>query len=329
MMKYEIVSINTLVPLEKVFQSHLINLEDMINNDGFMLKAIIADRKMGVILDGSHRYVYLVMNGYTQAPVCFVDYKDENIRVGKHLCHRFFIDGDSGISKTECINRALKGNLFPPRTTRHFFTFRKNDISVPLSRLNRGVPVDVSGLISKSDISDEITSNEDYIKEINEETELLIDYLSEISQTKKYLTKQIALMKESRLVAFFPGKFHPPHIGHILTILNELPKYKKFIIGVSGDIPRNQVATPGKIADTLKLFFNSFNNVEVMLINGVLTETRYTYDLPKFDVLLSGNEDVLYWAKMKNIEFLFVPRSDGFMCNGTEVRATLFGDNNE
>ena len=180
-MKYKIVSIRSLVPLEKVFPTHLKNLEKMIDNDGFMLKAIIIDEKTGIVLDGSHRYVYLLKKGFKEAPVYLVNYNDENIRVGTHLRHRFLIDGDSGISKKECCSRALSGNLFSPRTTRHFFPFRKADISLPLDRLRKGKPVDVKHLISDVDTSEEITHNKTYIKEINEEVEVIIQYLSEVS----------------------------------------------------------------------------------------------------------------------------------------------------
>ena len=100
-MKCEIVSIDKLLPLELVFPTHLKNLEDMINKDGFLLKAVIVDRKTGTVLDGSHRYVYLLKNGYKEVPVYWTDYDDENIRVGTILSHRFMIDGDCGISKEE------------------------------------------------------------------------------------------------------------------------------------------------------------------------------------------------------------------------------------
>lgn len=192
-MDYEIVSIDDLLPLEKVFFSHLKNLEEMINNDGFLLKAIIADKKTGTILDGSHRYVYLLKNGYKTAPVHWVDYNNENIRVGTKLRHRFSIKPkeDIGISKDECTSRALTGDLFPPRTTRHFFTFRKDDIVLPLDKLKKGDVMDTSHLISKKNINAEIIHNKKYIEEINEEFEIIIEYLSEVLQVKKYLGEQI------------------------------------------------------------------------------------------------------------------------------------------
>jgi len=322
-MKYEIVSINKLLPLEKVFPTHLKNLEDMINKDGFVLKAVIVDKKTGTILDGSHRYVYFLKNGYKKVPVHRVDYDDEDIRVGTHLSHRFLIDGDSGISKKECRERALSGNLFPPRTTRHFFTFRKSDISLPLNKLKKGSPIDVSHLIADVDVSDEIEHNRKYIAEISEEIEIILQYLEEVSQTKRYLTEQVERMDSTRQVAFFPGKFHPPHIGQIQTILNIIPKYRKVIIGVSEHAPEIVIATPEDIVSMLESFFVNFDNVEICKIEKTLVNKVNTDGLPEFDVLLSGNQEVLDWAKSMKINSEYVPRSAGIMCSGTEIRRAV------
>jgi len=323
-MKYEIVPIDKLLPLELVFPSHLYNLEKMIDGDGFMLKAIIIDKKTGTILDGSHRYIYLLKNGYKEAPVYWSDYDDENVRVGTILRHRFLINNGTGISKEECRQRALAGNLFPPRTTRHFFPFRKNDISLPLSDLKRGTPVDVSHLIAKVEIFEEIAHNKKYIKEINEEVETIIQYLEEVSQTKRYLMKQIENMDKERQVAFFPGKFHPPHIGHIQTIMNILPKYRKIIIGVSEDMPTDKVVTnPAEVVELLLSFFDSFENVEVCLVTGVLSVKEDTAGLPEFDILLSGNEEVLSWAKRVGVTAKHIPRSPGNLFRGTDIRKEL------
>jgi len=323
-MKYDIISIDKLVPLEKVFPTHLKNLEDMIERDGFILKAIIADKKTGVIIDGSHRYVYFLKKGVKEVPVYLVDYMDENIRVGTELKHRFLINEDSNISKIECIERALKGNLFPPRTTRHFFTFRKVDISVPLNQLKKGKPKNVSHLIAEVETSYEIFHNKKYINEIVEEVEIIINYLSEVSETKKYLINQTTLMKNSLQVAFFPGKFHPPHLGHVQTILNMLPKYRKLIIGVSEDIPKDKIITkPDNIISVLKSFFITFENLEICKISGTLIKKKNLKGLPDFDILLSGNLDVLNWAKQFNIKAEYVPRSEGMMFSGTEIRTDL------
>lgn len=329
-MQYEIVPIDKLIPLEKVFFTHFKNLEKIIDKDGFILKAIIVDKKNGIVLDGSHRYVYFLKNGYKTVPVYRVDYASEDVRVGTLLKHRFLIDGDSGISKEECCRRALSGDLFSPRTTRHFFTFRKVDISLPLNRLVRGKPVDVSNLISDAGVLDEINHNKSYIGEINEEMEIIIQYLSEVSQTREYLIQQIELMDQLRKVAFFPGKFHPPHIGHIQTILNILPEYRKVIIGVSEDMPKNIIVSePDKIIDVLRSFFIDFENIEVCKIRGVLTENKDLKGLPNFDVLLSGNPKVVSWAKRMNVNVEYIPRSEGALFSGCEIRSILEEDSDK
>jgi len=325
-MKYEIVPIEKLRPLEKVFPTHFKNLENMINSDGFILKAIIADKKTGTILDGSHRYVYFLKYGYKEVPVYFTDYSSDDTRVGTLLEHRFLIKGSTGISKRACLARAESGDLFSPRTTRHFFTFRKFDISLPLSQLKKGGCRDVSNLIADVSIFEEIEYNKKYISEIESETNIIIKYLSEVSETKEYLEKQVEKMDATRQVAFFPGKFHPPHIGHIQTILNIMPKYRKIIIGVSEHTPDQAVTTPNYIITMLKDFFKAYENVEIFKIKNVLVERDNIEDLPAFDVLLSGNEDVINWANRMGIKNEYTPRSAGPLCSGTEIRNKLLGE---
>ena len=88
-----------------------------------MNRPLIIDKKYKIVLDGSHRYALLYSLGYKFAPVIEVDYSNESIFVGNHLHHRFLYDKKKRISKKEVINRALKGKLYNPRTTRHFFPF--------------------------------------------------------------------------------------------------------------------------------------------------------------------------------------------------------------
>lgn len=321
-MKYELVDIDKLRPLEKVFPTHLKNLEEMIESDGYISTPIIADAKTGTIMDGSHRYAYFLKKGYRKVPVTWADYDDENIRVGRHLCHRFQIDSTTGISKDECRERALNGNLFQPRTTRHFFTFRKNSITVPLDTLKKGKPIDISYLIADVDVSDEIEHNKKFIDELNLEVETIVTYLEEVSKTKRYLLKQVEAMDNLREVAFFPGKFHPPHMGQIQTILSIIPKYREVIIGVSEHMPdKGAMMSPEEILCVMRNLFGSFPNVRTVLIEGVLVERKDVKGLPKFDVLLSGNPEVLEWCNKHGIKHKHIARS--FSISGTDVRSKL------
>jgi len=194
---HNIIDIEKLKPLEKVFPNHLKNLNDIILADNVIQAPIIADKKTGIVLDGSNRYVFFLQHGYKKVPVILVNYDDENIRVGSRLIHRHLIDESNLLSKKEVIKRGLTGNLLPPRTTRHFFPFRKNEfINVPLKNLEKGDPVDVKGLIGDFDIQFEINHNYNFIKEIEHEFDELIRYMEETRQTKMYLLKQIELMEK-------------------------------------------------------------------------------------------------------------------------------------
>ena len=67
-MKNMIVSIDKLRPLEKVFRHHLKNLSKMILDEGIVHSPVIADKKNGIVLDGSHRYIF--SNAWFQGDTC-------------------------------------------------------------------------------------------------------------------------------------------------------------------------------------------------------------------------------------------------------------------
>ena len=88
----EFEELSKIKPLEKVLPNHLANIESMILKDGLILKPLIIDKKYNIVLDGSHRYAFLLKFGYKKAPVIKVNYDDETIFVGNDLKHRYLID---------------------------------------------------------------------------------------------------------------------------------------------------------------------------------------------------------------------------------------------
>ncbi len=193
-LKMELIKIETLKPLELVLPSHLANIEAMIERDEIVKKPLIVDRKEKIVLDGSHRYAYLYGKGYEYAPAILVDYADEAIFVGKHLKHRFIKDEHFTISKVDVRQRAIHEKLYPPRTTRHFFPFRKEDFPIALEELKKGKNRDISHLLESISLADEIALDRGYINEIDEEIEVINRYLKEQRETKEYLLKQIEMM---------------------------------------------------------------------------------------------------------------------------------------
>jgi len=199
MMKYELVPIEKLRALEMVFPHHLKNIIKIINQDRVMKLPLIVEEEHNIVLDGSHRHVFIAMEGFKYAPVRYVDYNDPHIRVGTHLMHRHLIAGPVNISKEEVMRRGLTGDLFPPRTTRHFFPFRKTEtVDVPLSDLGKRKPIDMSKHIAKVTLEEEIDHNKKFIQEIEDEIDESIRYLEEVRQTKKYLLTQIEEMEKQK-----------------------------------------------------------------------------------------------------------------------------------
>ena len=125
------------------------------------------------------------------------------------------------------------------------------------------------------------------------------------------------------MIAFFPGKFHPPHLGHLKTILDLTKKYDKIIVGISEHIPNKTITTVDNIIIILQSLFENFDNIEVFRIKGTLIKRKSCRGIPKFDILLSGNIDVLEWALNLNIPHHFIQRSEGYLFSGTEIRNEL------
>lgn len=195
-MEYELLDIDKIKPLEMVFPHHLKNLSKYIDGQGILQQPLIVDDKHNIVLDGSHRYVYLMKSGYIKCPVIKVHYFNDNIRVGTHLKHRYLDDGNINISKQEVVLRGINGILFPPRTTRHFFPFRKENTKIDLVDLIKKEPRDVSKYIANVDISEEIEHNIKYIDEIEEELNYIQTYISEQMSTRQYLYMQLIDMRE-------------------------------------------------------------------------------------------------------------------------------------
>ena len=318
-----ITSIEFLKPLEKVFPSHLKNLSKMILNDGFVKAPIIADKKHGIVLDGSHRYIFFLMNGFKEVPVKFVDYDDEHIRVGSRLIHRHLVEGPVDISKKEVVRRGLSGALFPPRTTQHFFPFRKNErINLSLNDLTQKNKVDVSNFIADATLQDEINHNMQYLSEIEFEFDELIRYMEEIRQTKNYLKKQVEMMeKKSNSVAFFPGKFQPVHMGHITSIMKIFDDYEKIIIGITSDSP--SILSFDERKNIFESVLSKFKKIEYVFFDTALVEIKDKTVLPQFDVCVSGNQKVLNFMKKYNFKTRLLKRSEGVGYSGTEIRSIV------
>lgn len=264
--RYE--DINVLKPLEKVFPNHLENLSEMINEDG-MDMPLIVDIKSKTILDGSHRYAYILREGYNMAPVIYVDYDDERITTGIE------------ITKKQIVNRT---ELLPARTTRHKFPFIKHKYEDLLKGVEKREPRDISHLLEDVSVDFEIEHNK--------------KFLAELKETQSYIEKQLGMMKPK---AVFVGKFNPPHIGHALTILKLKEKYNLELCITNDNTV--EYLTQEQIAKEMEGFGLPVHMIEGRLID--YTHNPFDNDV----IILSGNEEVKEWANKYFVNFNFVERS--------------------
>ncbi|GAG88772.1 unnamed protein product, partial [marine sediment metagenome] len=139
-MKIEYIKTKDIRPLEMVFPNHYENLKKMIYDTGYIKYALIIENKHNIVLDGSNRHLFLALEGFEYAPVHYVDYSDPHVRVGSNRVHRLLITESVTVTKEEVIRKGTTGNLYPPRTTRHFIPFLRPEINVPLSKLGKCEP---------------------------------------------------------------------------------------------------------------------------------------------------------------------------------------------
>ena len=195
--EFKITETKLLRPIEKINPRHYTEIERDILACGVMNKPLIVDRSSMAVLDGSHRYALLVKHGFRLAPVILCDYDDESVFVGNHLGHRFEHDDRRWISKRHVRATAITGKLYEPRTTRHFFPFRKIDIPTQLDRLAPAGITSIDHLIAQVTPEKELASNEGYINELDQELRILEDYRREQSEVLNWLKRQNELIRES------------------------------------------------------------------------------------------------------------------------------------
>ena len=122
--------------------------------------------------------------------------------------------------------------------------------------------------------------------------------------------------------ALFPGRFNPPHIGHILTLMRIYGDYDEIIVTVSNDTyngAKTQVLTQLQIIGVLRRVFRHLPKIRFIMIEPPLIR-RKRYDVCKFDVVVTGNPKMIDHAALLGYPVRFVERS---VVAGVELSATM------
>lgn len=117
----------SLKPHERTDTENFIRLAKNVIASGIIRNPLVADRRTRVILDGHHRHRILLELGLSKAPVFFVDYCDPGIRVLSR--------NGIKVSKDLVLKKALEGDVYPPKTTKHIIPARPKNINIGLEKL--------------------------------------------------------------------------------------------------------------------------------------------------------------------------------------------------
>ena len=128
--RFAVIELSRLRPHEQFREELLRRLLDRIRIDGVVRKPVLVEAEHLVILDGHHRVEALRLLGCKRVPVYLVDYDDGSI--GLTTWPGAVVPT---VTKAEVVDHGLRGDLFPPKTTRHLVTVSLDEVRVPLDDL--------------------------------------------------------------------------------------------------------------------------------------------------------------------------------------------------
>ena len=125
-------------------------------------------------------------------------------------------------------------------------------------------------------------------------------------------------------IAFFPGKFQPVHLGHIVTLMSIYNKYDKIIVGITEDKP--EIISQEERKRIFESVLKYLPKFEIVLIKGAIVNSISLEHLPNFDICLTGNPQVIEKLNKFGLKAEMLNRSEGPGFSGTQIRSILDSD---
>ncbi|MFZ0891261.1 MAG: ParB N-terminal domain-containing protein [Thermoplasmata archaeon] len=126
--RFELLPIEQLHAHEEVDPDDVERLVRAIQTAGVVEDPIWVAEGSGVVLNGHHRLSALRVLQARRVPAWVVDYEDDSVGLERW-------SPGPVISKAEVVRRALSGELFPPKTTRHRVPLPPERHRIPLAEL--------------------------------------------------------------------------------------------------------------------------------------------------------------------------------------------------
>ena len=132
--------------------------------------------------------------------------------------------------------------------------------------------------------------------------------------------------KERKQVALFSGRFQPPHLGHIITLMKLHPQYDEIIIAITEYTwggTKMPVLSVKYVKEILEAVFKNISKYRVIIAGKAIIERTNFDDLPRFDVILTGDLNLIKHLEKIGMKYRFIPRTEGVGYSGTELREVL------
>lgn len=137
--------------------------------------------------------------------------------------------------------------------------------------------------------------------------------------------------------AIFSGRFEPPHLGHLHTILNIAKVYGRVLVVIL-DYPDREVCSADEARDIFNGIFDAmFPDTTRSTFQVIINDIHFaTISFAQYDTLLrnngicinhsiylSGNTEVLENMKKEGIRSRFFPRTNDYIYTGTSIREQI------
>lgn len=126
----------------------------------------------------------------------------------------------------------------------------------------------------------------------------------------------------------FPVRGQPPHIGHILTLMEMYSLYDEIVIAVTSYThggTKPQIIPPTESVRILRKVFEHLPKYKVVFVGEGFIKRTHFEDLPHFDVIVAGDLSLIRNMEKYGIKCVYVPRSkiSGMDISGTVLRKAL------
>lgn len=128
------------------------------------------------------------------------------------------------------------------------------------------------------------------------------------------------------MIAIFSGRFQPPHLGHIITLMKLYPLFDEIIIAITEYTwggTKMPVISVKYVKEILEAVFRNLPKYRVIIAGKAMIERTSFDDLPKFDILVTGDLKVIKRLEEIGMKYMFVSRTEGVGYCGTELREAL------